>query len=206
MQDWKLRVDMGKPAEMDKDILVSPVKTPESNNLSEPGIITGGSVTFETSPTSNLIDLKVRKSKLGSAKHDDSEADILKIIENPESKEELVDDLTESIYCDILKQLVSSLPLDRDNEAKQELEKSNKEKEENENAAEVYVIDTSQSMKEERREWIELHHRHHIERELFQSDTYITETLERLLLYEIDSSEESSSSARSFKEPKPITS
>jgi hypothetical protein len=61
-------------------------------------------------------------------------------------------------------------------------------------------------MKEERREWIELHHRHLIERELFQSDTYITETLERLLMYEIDSSEESSSSARSIPAPNLVTS
>jgi hypothetical protein len=47
------------------------------------------------------------------------------------------------------------------------------------------------AQKEERREWIEMHHRNLIERELYQSDTYIGEALERLLLYEIDSSDES---------------
>jgi len=36
-----------------------------------------------------------------------------------------------------------------------------------------------------------MHHRNLIERELYQSDTYIGEALERLLLYEIDSSDES---------------
>jgi hypothetical protein len=82
--------------------MASPIRSPESNNLSEPGIITGGSVTFETSPTqtsSNLIDVKVRKSKLGQAKPDDSDkADIMKIIENSEQKEDLVNEVTEAIY------------------------------------------------------------------------------------------------------------
>ena len=36
-----------------------------------------------------------------------------------------------------------------------------------------------------------MHHRHLIERELYQSDAYITEVVERLLLYEIEASEES---------------
>jgi len=36
-----------------------------------------------------------------------------------------------------------------------------------------------------------MHHRNLIERELYQSDTYIGEALERLLMYDIDSSEES---------------
>ena len=95
--------------------------------------------------------------------------------------------------------------VDRSNEEK-EKEKSPKADKEEEPAADIYVIDTSHSMKEERREWIELHHRHLIERELFQSDTYITESLERLLMYEIDSSEESSESQRSYRPPKPVTS
>ena len=36
-----------------------------------------------------------------------------------------------------------------------------------------------------------MHHRNLIERELYQSDTYIGEALERLLMYEIDSSDDS---------------
>ena len=58
----------------------------------------------------------------------------------------------------------------------------------------VYVLDLSHAQKEERREWIEHHHRHLIERELFQPDQYITEVLERLLMYEIDSDEDSDES------------
>jgi phenylpyruvate tautomerase PptA (4-oxalocrotonate tautomerase family) len=43
--------------------------------------------------------VKVRKSKLGQAKPDDSDkADIMKIIENSEQKEDLVNEVTEAIY------------------------------------------------------------------------------------------------------------
>jgi hypothetical protein len=50
-----------------------------------------------------LIDVKVRKAKKSDSQPD-SAADILNLIETSEQREELINDLTESIYQDLVKE------------------------------------------------------------------------------------------------------
>jgi len=113
--------------------------------------------------------------------------DLLDKHTSSKKKDELVDHITDTVLQEVLIELRKNFPPERNQEKKKTklLEKKI------ESPAEVYVVDLTYGQKEERREWIEAHHRHLIERELYQSDTYIGESLERLLMYEIDSSDDS---------------
>jgi hypothetical protein len=81
-------------------------------------------------------------------------------------KEDLVDLVTEEVYQEVLKELYWDFPPTRQLSEEDKKEKTEEEKEREANQ-DVYVLDLSHGQKEERREWIEHHHRHLIERELF---------------------------------------
>jgi len=137
------------------------------------------------SEKSNLIQVVIQKPRKTVAP--DSSADVLDLMQkgSDSEREDLTDQVTEAIFKDILKELYWGFPPER------KLDDVEKKKESKGEPQDVYVIDGSISQKEERREWIEAHHRHMIERELFQSDTYMNEVLERMLMYEIDTEESS---------------
>jgi hypothetical protein len=81
-------------------------------------------------------------------------------------KDDLADLVTEEVYQDMLKELYWDFPPTRQHVDDKDKEKTEEEKEREANQ-DHYVLDLSHGQKEERREWIEHHHRHLIERELF---------------------------------------
>jgi hypothetical protein len=81
-------------------------------------------------------------------------------------KDDLADLVTEEVYQDMLKELYWDFPPTRQDVDDKDKEKTEEEKEREANQ-DHYVLDLSHGQKEERREWIEHHHRHLIERELF---------------------------------------